>query len=105
VWANGVKIYDAKPGFTAEGFTFVFYDGSQTEIDPEIAADKGADITPAYKQQLYIRGIFPTKEFNGSLPNISALVSDEPAASSFLPWASIGTATRSIRTTSHPRSN
>src|SRR4051812_40653233 len=54
VWANGVKIYDAETGFQAEGFTFVFYDGSQIEIDPEISADKGADITPAFKEQLYI---------------------------------------------------
>jgi hypothetical protein len=92
VWANGVKIYDADAGFQAEGFTFVFYDGSQEDIDPEIAADKGADITPAYKEQLYIRGIFPTKEFNGSLPNISALVADGPGGNrTFLPWATFGT--------------
>src|SRR4051812_42337304 len=77
VWANGVKIYDAEAGFTAEGFSFVWYDGSQEDVDPEIAADKGADITPAYKHQLYIRGVFQTKEFNGSLPNISVLVEDE----------------------------
>src|SRR3954464_12336793 len=94
VWANGVKIYDAAAGFTAEGFSFVWYDGSQGAIDPEIAADKGAAITPAYKEQLYIRGIFPTKEFNGSLPNISVLVSDEPAGfEQFLPWASGATET------------
>jgi hypothetical protein len=91
VWANGVKIYDAEDGFQAEGFTFVWYDGSQTEIDPEISADKGADITPAYKEQLYIRGIFPTKEFNGSLPNISVLISDDPVGfRRFLPWAASG---------------
>src|SRR4051812_12820235 len=74
LWANGVKIYDRTEAFTAEGLSFVFYDGSQTVIDPEIAADKGADITPAFKEQIYIRGIFPTKEFNGALPNLSALV-------------------------------
>lgn len=88
VWANGVKLYDATTGFTAEGFTFVFYDGSQTAVDPEIAANKGAAITPAYKHQLYLRGVFPTKEFNGSLPNISVLVADDPAGyRQFLPWA------------------
>src|SRR3954465_10159448 len=41
VGANGVKIYDATTGFTAEGFSFVWYDGSQEVVDPEIAADKG----------------------------------------------------------------
>lgn len=92
LWANGVIIYDAVAGFQAEGLTFVFYDGSQTAIDPEIAADKGAAITPAYKEQIYIRGIFPTKEFNGSLPNISALVADGPGGNrTFLPWATFGT--------------
>lgn len=91
LWANGVKIYDAAAGFTAEGLSFVVYDGSQTEVDPEIAADKGAAITPAYKHQLYIRGVFPTKEFNGMLPNISALFEDEPAGfERFLPWATVG---------------
>lgn len=91
VWANGIKIYDATSGFIAEGFSFVFYDGSQVAIDSEISADKGADITPAYKEQIYIRGVFPTKEFNGSLPNISVLVEDEPGGfERFAPWASIG---------------
>jgi hypothetical protein len=91
LWANGVKIYDATTGFTAEGLSFVVYDGSQTAVDPEIAADKGAAITPAYKHQLYIRGIFPTKEFNGMLPNISALFEDDPSGyRTFIPWSNVG---------------
>jgi hypothetical protein len=102
IWANGVKIYDAEAGFTADGFTFVFYDGSQTAIDPEIAADKGADITPAYKEQLYIRGVFQTKEFNGSLPNISALVSDSGGGDSFKPWSSIGSSDKLNRDDKSP---
>ena len=59
---------------------------ARPRLDPEIAADRGADITPAWKQQLYIRCTLPTKEFGGTLPNISALWADDAGGTLFRPW-------------------
>jgi hypothetical protein len=86
IWANGIKIYDVGTGFTADGFSFAEYDGSQTTADATIVADKTAALTPAYKEQLYLRGVISTADFNGALPNISALWIDAAGGSLFRPW-------------------
>jgi len=87
LWANGQVMYDITTGFVAEGFSLeAEYDGSQTTYDSEIAADKGASITPAYKEQLYIRTLLPTKEFAATIPNISALWTDDAGGTLFRAW-------------------
>lgn len=87
LWANGTVLYDTSTGFTAEGFALeAEYDGSQTAVDAAVAADRGAAITSAWKQQLYVRCLIPTKEFGNTLPNFSALWSDDAGGSLFRPW-------------------
>jgi hypothetical protein len=86
LWANGIKLYDATTGFTAEGFSFTFYDGNQTTANATMVADKGAANVPAYKKQLYIVPTISTVPFNGMLPNISALITDTAGGTLFSPW-------------------
>jgi hypothetical protein len=86
VWANGTIVHDDSIGFTADGWTITAYGSLQTTADPAISADKGAAITPAFKQQLYIVAQFPTIKFAGQLPNISALWTDEAGGTLFRAW-------------------
>ncbi len=94
MWMNGIKVYDADAAFSADGLTLTNYDATNIIADPSEVADKGADTTTAYKQQLTSTITMNTQEFNGMLPGVSALWVDDAGGTLFRPWRGTFDSTR-----------
>jgi hypothetical protein len=56
VWLNGRLVLDTRKASRGivNGFNYTWYDGTQDAADEIIAAEEGADNTPAFKGQMYL---------------------------------------------------
>ncbi len=57
-----------------------FYEGTETQLpDPAIQADKGIDITPAFRGTCYfVFDLLPLKDYGNRIPTFSILVTSNP---------------------------
>jgi hypothetical protein len=83
IWAAGKLIYTTAEGLKVAGATMRYYDGTQTAVDPAIAADTTA--TPvAYIHTAYVVfENFPLTDFGNQLPAITPEFDDSAGGFSF----------------------
>jgi hypothetical protein len=92
IWADGKKIFDARPGARKahkRGASIRIYKGSDTQLpDPWIEKFLGKDVTPAYRGSAYgVIDHIQLADFANHIPNVTAeVVSD---ASPTFPYASV----------------
>jgi hypothetical protein len=86
LFGDGLLVFDAPTGFTADGLTLIFYQGDDAQMpDPDYVANVGAAYAPGHRGQMLIKLKFNTEPFGGRIPSFTAVIRDE-GSNVFLPW-------------------
>jgi hypothetical protein len=87
LFGDGLLVHDAPTSFTADGVTIVFQQGDDDQLpDPDYVADVGAAYASGHRGQMLIKLQFNTEAFGGRIPSFTAVIRDEGAGTSYLPW-------------------